>query len=303
MPSDLQQIINSPDTVRIASILARTVPPAVGYPACDLLGKWAATRRQSSITRAVRLNQWMARGFRLERDELDRAVRQTLQNNIRDLYDLYHSLDRPDVVWRRVGLNALAEELVKRPEFSSRGLVIAGVHLSGFDSVVMSAVRQGGKGLVLTIPDPQGGRRVEYEIRKRTGMNILPASLDALRQAVQHLKKGGLVLTAIDRPIPDPRLRPRFFGQPAPLPTHHVFLAVKAHVPVVLMAVIRQKDGTYRVFGSELMEMEQAADHELGMLYNAERVLAQAEKFICLAPQQWNMPLPVWPELMDSVPN
>jgi phosphatidylinositol dimannoside acyltransferase len=303
MAIDLQQIINSPSTVRFVSVLARAVPPSIGYPVCDLIGRWAATRRQSSVTQAVRLNQWVARGATLEKEMLDDAVRETLQNNARDLYDLYHSLERPDVVWRRICLNPLAQELIGRPEFAGRGLVVVGIHLSSFDSILLTLVRQGVKALVLTIPNPQGGRRVEFETRQRIGMNILPASLDALRHAIRHLEKGGLVVTGIDRPVTDPRLQPRFFGQPAPLPTHHIFLASRARVPVVLMAVIRQNDGKYRLLSSEPMEMEPSDDHEQGILHNAERILQQAEGFIRLAPQQWNVALPVWPELMKRVPN
>jgi KDO2-lipid IV(A) lauroyltransferase len=303
MAINLQQIINSPLVVRFVPSLARVVPPSVGYPACDLIGKWAASRRQSSVTQAVRLNQWVARGAGLEKNTLDQAVRETFQNNVRDLYDLYHSLERPEAVWNRICLNPLAEELLRRPEFSGRGLVIAGIHLSGFDSVMMTLIRRGVKGLVLSIPNPQGGRRVEYEMRRRTGMNILPASLDALRHAVRHLEKGGLVLTGIDHPVNDQRLRPRFFGQPACLPIHHIFLASKASVPVVLTAALRQQDGTYNLLSSELMEMERHADRETEALQNAEKVLKQAEEFIRLAPQQWNVPLPVWPDLMKTVPN
>ncbi len=302
MAPDLQKIINSPDTVRFVSSLARTVPPGLGYPACDMIGKWAAAQHTSSLTRAVRLNQWVVRGTSLQKDELDAAVLETLQNNARDLYDLYHHLDCLETGRSRIHFNPLVEELVRRPEFAGRGLMVVGVHLSGFDFVLLSLIRQGGKALVLTIPNPQGGRRVEFEMRRRTGMNIIPASLDALRQAVWHLEKGGLVLTALDRPVSGLRLHPRFFGRPAPIPTHHIFLAMKARVPVVLMAAIRQKDGTYNVLSSDSMEMEQHADHEMGTLRNAEMVLKHAENFIRLAPQQWNVPLPVWPDLWNEVP-
>ncbi len=303
MEIDPQRLINSPHTVRFVSALARVVPPSVAYPICSLIGSWAAGQRQSSMTRAVRVNQWVARGASLEKEALDAAVRQTLQNNARDIYDLYHSLERPDTGWQRIRLNPLAKELIQRPEFSDRGLVIAGIHLSGFDSVLMSVIRKGAKALVLTIPDPQGGRRVEFEMRQRTGMNILPASLDALRQGVRHLERGGLVVTGIDRPVDRPRLQPNFFGHPAPLPTHHIFLASRAHVPVILMAVIRQKDGKYDLLCSEPMEMEPLNSYESGSLRNAEKILQQAEQFIRLAPQQWNVPLPVWPDLVNRVPN
>lgn len=302
MPVDLQQVINSPFTVRFVSVLARVVPPAIGYPACDLIGKWAATRRQSTVTQAVRVNQWVARGRNLDKEALDRIVQETLQNNVRDLYDLYHHLEQPDVIWRRLCLHPLMEELVRRPEFSGRGLVVAGIHLSNFDSVMLSMIHRGAKAMVLTIPNPRGGRRVEFEMRKRIGMNIVPASLNTIRQAVRHLERGGLILTGMDRPIADARLCPRFFDRPAPLPTHHIYLALKARVPVVVVAAIRQKDGNYNVVNSEPIEMEHNIDHETAILHNAERALKQAEDFIRLAPQQWNVPLPIWSDLLKSVP-
>ena len=121
MPITFQQVINSPLAVRFVAAAAGALPPAIGYPACDLIGKWIASRRASTLTRAVRLNQWMVRGTDLGKEALDKAVRETLQNNARDLYDLYHVLDRPDVILRRVCPNPLVEELVKRSEFAGRG--------------------------------------------------------------------------------------------------------------------------------------------------------------------------------------
>jgi lauroyl/myristoyl acyltransferase len=303
MAVDIQQVINHPFTVHSVSAIARLVPPSLGYPLCDAIGRWTATHRQSTVTRAVRVNQWVARGASLDTEALDEVVRETLQNNVRDLYDLYHYLEHPDATWRRICLSPVAKELARRSEFEERGVVVTGIHLSSFDSVALAMVRQGIKPLVLTIPDPQGGRRVEYEMRKRTGMNILPASLEAMRQAGRHLERGGMVLTGIDRPVSAPRLQPTFFSRPAPLPTHHIYLALKNRVPVVLMAVIRQKDGRYNLLSSDPMEMDPYPGHETAILNNAEKVLQQAEGLIRLAPQQWNVPLPVWPELVEQVPN
>ena len=150
--------------------------------------------------------------------------------------------------------------------------------------------------MVLTIPNPQGGRRVEYEMRKQTGMNLVPASVSALRGAIKHLERGGTVVTGIDRPVPEPKLQPLFFGRPASLPTHYIYLALKARVPVVVMPVIQGADQKYHVFRSEFMEMQPDVNREREMLQNAERVLREAEKFIRMAPYQWNVPMPVWAE-------
>jgi lauroyl/myristoyl acyltransferase len=302
MSIDLQQVINSPFAVNVVSFAGRIIPPGMGYSGCNLIAGWMAARRDSKLTRAVRANQWVIRGANLEKRALDLAVQETLRNNARDIYNLYHYIQNPEAVKRMIVLNPLARELLERPEFADRGLVIVGLHLSNFDLILQSIFRQGFKAMVLTIPDPQGGRRVEYEIRRRTGMNLIPASLGALRQAVNHLEQGGMVLTGIDRPVQHPKHRPRFFGCEASLPTHYVTLASKARVPIVVMAATQQADGKYHVMSSEPIEMEHDPDHGREILRNAEKVLKQAETFIRLAPQQWNVPLPVWPELLDTVP-
>jgi lauroyl/myristoyl acyltransferase len=302
MKIGLQQVINSPFAVNLAFFLGRNIPPRLGYPLCNFIGNWIAKQQDSNVTRAVRVNQWVVRGANLDKAALDKAVQETLRNNIRDLYHLYHYIHTPAEAQRLIHLNPLARGLIERPEFAERGLVIAGLHLSGFDLILQSICRQGVKAMVLTIPDPQGGRLIEYEMRKRTRMNLVPASLSTLRQTVKHLEKGGMVLTGIDRPISNAKYYPRFFGQAASLPTHYISLALKTHVPVVIMAAIWQTDGAYQVLSSELIEMECNSDHRKEILGNAEKVLKRAEEFIRLAPQQWNVPLSVWPEQLKNIP-
>ena len=120
MAIDLQQVMNSPFAVRFLSRIAREIPPWIGYPLCDRIGDWIATRHEAKITRAVRLNQWMARGGNLEKAALDQAVRETLQNNARDIYSLYHYLGKPEAMRQMISFSDSAREALKRPEFSTR---------------------------------------------------------------------------------------------------------------------------------------------------------------------------------------
>ena len=296
MPHDLQQLINNPFALRFISILARTIPPSIGYPLCDRIGSWVATQREAKFIQAVRLNQWIVSGANLTDAALDKAVQETLQNNARDIYNLYHYLGRSEEMQNMIHFSPEAIEILRRPEFADRGLIILGLHLSNFDFVLRSIFQHGFRAIVLTIPAPQGGRRVEYEMRKEIGMTIVPVSVGALRSAVKHLENGGTIVTGLDRPVPELRQKPTFFGQPACLPINYVYLASKAHVPIVVMAAIQQADEKYYVLRSEYLEM----DPDLEAMRNAERVLKQAEEFIRLAPQQWNVPLPVWPGVMVS---
>jgi len=302
MAIDLQHIINSQFGVKLVSFIGRTIPSSLGYRIANLVAGWIATRRQSKLIRAIRTNQWVIRGAGPDKEALDQAVLDTLKSTARSLYSLYHYVHDPKAIHNMVDLNPVARGLVERPEFSDRGLILVGLHLSNFDFVLQSMCMQGLKAFVLTIPDPQGGQRMEYEMRKKTGMNLVPASVSAMRNAVKYLKQGGVVLTGMDRPVFDPKVRLRFFGWPSSLPTHHIHLAVKAGVPVMIVAARLGMDGRYHVTTSEPIEMESDPDHEKGVVRNAERVLKEAEKFILQAPEQWSMSLPVWPDLMDNVP-
>jgi KDO2-lipid IV(A) lauroyltransferase len=254
------------------------------------------------MIRAVRANQWVVRGGTMDKEALDQAVLETLRSSARSLFDLYHYRQDPEATGRLVVLDPATRALIRRPEFDTRGLMLVGLHVSSFDLVLQWIIRQGMKPLVLTIPNPQGGRRVEYEVRKNSGMNLVPASFAALRQALRYLQQGGIVMTGIDRPIPVPKVRPLFFGRPAALPITHVSLAVKARVPVMLMLTTLRPDGRYHVLTSDLIEMDPHEDRATEEIKNAEKVLGMAERFIRQAPQQWSISLPVWPEALNLVP-
>ena len=301
MTIDVQQVINSSLSLRIVSSLAQRLPSQLGYRIAYGLAEQLARRQNSELIRAIRLNQWVASRERLAGEALDHAARETLRYWARSLFDLYHYNPDFEATRRLIVFDSSFDVIAKRAEFERRGLVIAGLHLSNFDLVLQWLCKDGLKLLVLTIPDPKGGRRIEFEMRKRIGMNVLPASVGALKHAIKHLQRGGMVLTGIDRPIDQFDVSPRFFGRPAALPIHHIFLALKANVPVVVTATYFQPDGKYQVFASELIELNSDTSATEGTRQNAEKVLAVAEKFIERSPQQWSVPLPVWPQVMDRV--
>ena len=302
MTFDLQQVLNSSLSLRIVSWLAQQLPPRIGYRFAYGLAGQIARRRDAQVVRALRANQWIVHGESLQGEALDQRVLETLRYSAHFLFDLYHYSHAFEATRELIVFDSSFQEIAQRTEFDRRGLVVAGLHLSNFDLILQWLSRAGMKLLVLTIPDPQGGRRVEYELRKKTGMHLLPASVSAFRQALRHLQKGGMVLTGVDRPIDNPELQPCFFGHPAALPMHHIFLAVKARVPIIITAAYLQRDGKYHVFASEPIEMDYRPDANRTLLRNAEKVLAVAEEFIRRAPQQWSVPLSVWPQRMDLVP-
>ena len=302
MPVDVETFTNSSLGVSLFSTLAAHIDARFGHRLADYAADRIASRRTSRLVRALRLNQWVVLGESTTGPELESAVRRTLRYSARSVFDLYRYIHEARAIEKLVALEGELVDLIGRNEFSNRGLVVVGLHLSNFDLMVRWFCGQDFRPLVLTIPDPRGGRRVEYEMRQQMGVNIVPGTVAGLRKALRHLQAGGTVLTGMDRPISRPRLQPCFFGRPASLPVHHIYLAARARVPIVVAATTLEDDGRYHVRLSDKLEM--GADHggNKQMLHDAEGVLRVAEGFIRQAPQQWSVPLAVWPSAANLVP-
>ncbi len=301
MNLDVETLTNSDTGIRLLSTIAARIPSRLGYGIADLTAQLLAQQRTSELVRAVRGNQRVVLGEGCSSAVLDQTVHETIRLAARSIFDLYHYLPDPDAIGRMIVLDPTAQRLARRYLSEDRGLLLVGIHLSSFDLLVRWFCRQWMQLMVLTLPDPQGGRRTEYEMRRQLGVNLVPATIPGLRRALKHLESGGAVLTGIDRPVPKPRLLPRFFGRPAALPVHHVFLATRARVPLAVVAATLEHDGQYHVRTSDLIEFHDGHGGDDQMLRNAETVLRVAEGFIRRAPQQWSMPLPVWPCTIDPV--
>jgi len=302
MAIDWQRFLSDEIGVRLAKAIGQACPARLGYALADVIADRIAANRNSRIVRAVRANQWVVRGKQPEDEGLDQAVREVLHHAARSVFELYRGLAHPREALGSIDLDSSAQFLRLHPERDDRGLMLVSLHLGNFDLMLHTLSMQGIRPLVLTIPNPQGGRRVEYESREKSGANLLPGSFPALRKALRHLQQGGYVATGIDRPIPDPHRRPIFFGQPAALPLHHILLALKAKVPVKLLVTTRRPDGRHVIQASDPMEMEPHPDRETEALQNAERVLRVAEGYIRGAPTQWSVSLPVWPDMPGRAP-
>lgn len=242
------------------------------------------------MVKAIRSNQWVISGRTLSSSELDEAAREVLTNSGRFLYDLYHLRPGVEAIMRRVATDATFERVLAQVQTGP--FVYAGCHLGSFDLVGQALGYNGWRAQVLSVPNPNGGYEWQNEIRENSGLEMTPVSLESLKRAAHRLASGGSIVTGLDRPIPNAEANPIFFGEPAPLPLLHIRLAMKAKVPVVVIAGPLQEDGMYRLQASEPIEMVGKDP-----VANAERVLAVAEQFIAARPRQWAMPHAVWPQI------
>ena len=298
----MESLINSRAGLRMAVALARAVPPRVGNRIAKLVA-WAITSRpNSSLVKAVRTNQRVVSAGKKTGKDLDKDVRTVFEYSARSVYELYHFNQDPENAGTLFTVEDSFQELLDQRKFDKNGIIVAGLHMSGFDLALQWLCTNWIEALGLTIPHPEGGREMEFEFRKQTRIRLVPGSMLGLREALRYLNQGGLVATGIDRPVPMDKhqLKPIFFGRPASLPTHYIFLALKSGAPLILVASRLEADGTYHLVASDPIEMIPYPKREEALLRNAEKVLVVAEDFIRQAPQQWLVPLPVWPEVLEQ---
>jgi phosphatidylinositol dimannoside acyltransferase len=298
---NLQTLLNSKQAGKLALFLSRRIPLSAGYRLAAFAAARIAANPQTPLVQAIRANQWAVSGGTLSAGELEEIVPESLGYVARAFFELFRYLDDPAALENLVVFGPEALDLLHRGSQAGRGVVVCGVHMSGFDLVMRAAALTGAHLFGLSLPEANEAVEWQHEMRRQVGMEILPASIGNLRQAVHRLAKGEMVITGIDYPRPGLKYQPLFFGRPAQLPTHHVYLAQKACVPIVLLASVLEEDGRYHVYSSGYIEMTPGDDREKEMVHNAEKVLQAAEALIRRAPHQWTIFQPVWPDVLENL--
>lgn len=301
MPS-LQSIINSRLGIGLILAIGKIIPPKFGYRLADWAGNKLARQKNSPMVRATRANQWIVTGQRLSASELDNQVQKNLRFTSRSLYDFYHHLDDRNAILERVDLGDKLRHYLDTRLGGSEGTIMVAPHLSNFDLAGRAIALNGYDVQALSYPQPQGGYQWQNRLRRNTGINITPMSVENMRLAKERLKNGGGVITGLERPLPETNYHPKFFGYPAPVPVSYVRMALQTNSAVFVVACTGTPSENYRLECSDLIYMESDDDPVREIEKNAEKVLMAAEPFIRAHPEQWAMTYPVWPFAMGIMP-
>lgn len=295
---DLRRFANSRFGVNLGLWIGRTLPPSTGYRIVSF-GANLLAKRDNAITQAIRSNQRIVRGGGLSPKELDQIVRNVFTHAGRCFVDLYHNLMNPDGLKSLVPFTSFSQKLIDLGDLNTPGAFVVAPHMSAFDICLLSLAYRGFRAKVLTYGNPPGGYELQNEIRAATGLEITPVRGEATHQeAIEYMGQGGVVITAVDRPIRRKAHTLTFFGRPSPLPAGHIRMALAADVPVVVAAAQFMGESHYRINVSDPIPMVSDTDPDVEIPKNAEAVLKQIEAFIRLAPEQWLMYFPVWPDVM-----
>lgn len=298
----LQSLMNSRQVGNLGLRLCRILSPKSGYALADFIAARLATRRDGPLVQAIRYNQWVAQGGNLASEELDNSVSEVLRHTARAFYLFFHYLE--DIPWLRdfVILDDEQIKMVAESQAQQRGLLILGVHMCYFDVAMIGLVHHGWNALALSLPETTPVIEWQHDLRRRSGLEIVPATIHNLRLVIQRLQAGGIVATGIDRPMGEVKYNPYFFGRPSHAPVHYIQLALRAEVPVRLLVPVLETDNHIHFLLSPEIKLKHFSDRKEELLYNAHQVLNIASEYIARYPRQWGMSWPVWPDSLEQIP-
>jgi lauroyl/myristoyl acyltransferase len=295
---NLKSVASSPLVMRLGMAFSRHTPEKVGHYA----SWWASgvlCRVKPAVYQVVGSNIGQVLGAGAGGFTLDRMIRQVFYSALRSHFDLYRTIQLP-----RSTLDALVElpeetRKVARSLWNREGgTVVVFPHMGGFELGGRLLADLAPEIQLFTLPDPPRGFRLSNELRRLSGANVTPLSSSAIRQAIRHLRGGGVVALAGDRPVSDMDEPVPFFGRPARVPSAHVRLALSSGAAVVMSCcVLNPETQRYALYLDPPMEMVRTGVRGEEIRLNMRRVLDALEAIIGRWPEQWQMFVPVWPAL------
>ncbi len=218
---------------RSAAVLVPWVPLVVARPAARLvgLGLWAAMPK---VRRRADANLRHVPALAADSTRRGRAVRAVFGNlalNYVDLFRAHHLT----VMGAVEGWELEGQEIFDAAVAAGRGVVLLTAHQGNFDQ---AAARLGAMGapIILPVERLKPARLFQLVCDLRTHHGVRPVAADspeALRALLTGLRRGEVVLLAVDRDVLGTGVVVPLFGAPARLPTGPILLARRSGAPVI----------------------------------------------------------------------
>jgi KDO2-lipid IV(A) lauroyltransferase len=264
----------------------------VGYTLCNWLGGLLYqfnTRARATI----QLNLWRIMGPEHSEAEINRCARLVFNTILYNYFDLLRLPKLDDAAIHRL-VTVTGWQNVEAALAEGRGVVMTSAHLGNIEMVLYAMLL---RGLKITIPVERVAPPELFEyitaLRSSKGLKLIPVD-GPLLDLVRTLKKGGVTGLAGDRDITGSGQLVEFFGYPAHLPDGHIRLAVKTGAPVVVGFSYRNPDHTYRAYFLPPFHPPELHSEEEQVAAGMNFILAEMEKAIRQAPEQWTVTVSIW---------
>ena len=278
----------------LVMMLCRVLPRA----AIRRLGRWLSAylsrRNDLPFIQALIANQAVILELPEGHAQVRRAVARLLENTIASYADLFRLVqggaEEGCVVCE---IDPQMRQAIEGCLASGQGLILVGAHMCSFDILLLGLRQILPEVQILSNADPQGSMQFMNRLRAEQGLLVTPLSVGSLRQAVERLRRGGIVAIAADIPVDSGELL-TFFGRSCELPVGHTRLALGTGARVLVGVSHQVAEGTYRAEVALAPQPESSGDRKQDVVRWAQSSLHLLEGFIRRWPQEWMMPVPVW---------
>jgi KDO2-lipid IV(A) lauroyltransferase len=277
---------------RAGAAAAQGLPPRVAYRLAVVLGDvayltWTTKRRIAKRNFAVVLGRPV--GDR----EVARTARRSFRNFAKYLVEIMRFPKlRPEDFERLVQIEGF--EHLERARASGRGVIFVSIHFGNFE---IGGARVAGEIPLNVIADDLANQRLMDLLighRAHKGINI-HSPTGAARKVLQALRRNemvGLMMDLGPRALAFDNVPAPFFGVPTRFPTVAADLARVSGAPIVVAAVVRQRDNTFRGIALPPIFVDRRGDGDARLV--TERIAEQLEGFVRRWPDQWYIFRPMW---------
>src|SRR2546430_109530 len=233
---------------RVGAALAQRLPESVTYPAAVLGGEiaylvWITRRRVAKENFAVVLD------LPSHHRDVARVARRSFRNFAKYLLEImrFPRLNDGDLE-RKVLIEPRSWAHLRQAREHGRGLIFVSMHLGNFE---MGGARIADEMPLNVIADElENQRLMDLLVTNRLHHNVkLLPSEGAVRQVLQALRRNemvGLMMDLGPRPHALGHVAATFVRRPTKFPTAAANLARVSGAPIVVAAVMRQRDNTFR---------------------------------------------------------
>lgn len=294
--SRLQDFLNTDRGLRTALWFGKVVPQELASAGIRGLARLSARRKGSRMAAAIKSNLAVVLDLAPEDPSLHRHVVNVLYHAGIAGFEFFHKMAHGrEALGELVSLPPDLLEFLENGRREGRGILGVSAHLGALDLVGVAITETDFQVQVISYAAPPAGYRLVNELRSDHGLVMTPAAKEAMVDAADRLESGGIVFTAVDRPVPPGRKSGEvtFFGRTTRLWNGYARMAFATGALLFFVWVVRTPEGRYELRFNDPID---CADPPGDVDYVTSLILQQAEDAIRANPDQWLMFFPLWPD-------
>ena len=278
------------------ALLMERLPRPLAYLLGMVLGELAfainGAARRVAITHMRRVL-----GGRASPATIRRAARGCFRAGVWYYTDLARTPQLDPSRFNKHNIRDTGYEHLARAAASGRGVVLATIHYGNPEYVSQCLAARGLRVMALVEPlEPPQLATLFQRYRASHGNQFVQVGLSGMKQALRHLRNGGVIAVLVDRDLQHTGVSVPFFGAPARLPAGAIDLAL--HTGAEIIPVITRRAGfdRFHVVIEPPLPVERTGDPRADRRINTARLIQRFEPYIRRDPSQWFViDEPVWP--------